>query len=68
MIDSYWIKEFYVLDEIIKKKDKVIKAMAEMIHLNDYDRTICEEIKCNKEPGEHCIECVIEYFERKVKE
>lgn len=65
--DCYrWVKE-------IDKKDKIIDLMADFIFQNiDVEEDICNSayIKCKQETGQDitCINCIKQYFERKVEE
>ena len=60
----------------IEKKDKIIDEMAKsIVHNNDIDYEICEnvheqEIECegySRETNQCCEKCVKQYFENKVK-
>lgn len=60
----------------IEKKDKIIDEMAKsIVHNNDIDYEICEnvheqEIECegySRETNESCEKCVKQYFEKKVE-
>lgn len=65
--DCYrWVKK-------LDKKDKIIDLMADFIFQNiDVEEDICNSayIKCKQETGQDitCINCIKQYFERKVEE
>ena len=58
--------EYYTM---IEKKDKIIEQMTYYIMNLDIDEDICQKVNCDTNSGElDCKECIIAYFENKVKE
>ena len=59
---------------IINKQNKVIDEMANYIANWDVEEDICKKVEkplCNNEtsvPVSYCVECVKQYFEKKVEE
>ena len=69
-------ERFNELEAETEKKDKIIDEMAKsIVHNNDIDYEICEnvheqEIECegySRETNESCEKCVKQYFEKKVE-
>jgi hypothetical protein len=65
--------EIIQLKNKIKEQEKIIKLMAQDIAENDIDEDICKKVGKNPfcdEYGEEskCVECVIEYYEKKARE
>ena len=53
------------------EKDKIIEAMAGYIAMGDIEESICQDVKndnCDKMSLGECERCIIQYFERKVRE
>ena len=58
---------------MLKKKDKIIDLMAEIINNYDIDEDVCKQMgqkaNCNEfEDTKKCKECIKQYFENKAKE
>lgn len=54
---------------MLKEKDKIIEQMTYYIMNLDIDEDICQKVNCDTNSGElDCKECIIAYFENKVKE
>ena len=54
---------------MLEKKDKIIEQMTYYIMNLDIDEDICQKVNCDTNSGElDCKECIIPYFENKVKE
>ena len=71
-----FVQAFKEQQKEIEKKDKIIDEMAKsIVHNNDIDYEICEnvheqEIECegySRETNQRCEKCVKQYFENKVK-
>ena len=55
----------------IEEKEKIIEAMAGYIAMGDIEEDICQHVKndnCDKMNFGECESCIIQYFERKVKD
>lgn len=60
-------KQRQVMLEKIKKKNKIIDAMASYISRYDNDETICKGIECYDQIY-GCRTCIKQYFERRVED
>ena len=60
---SLYKKEFTKLNSEIEKKDKIIDNMAKQLYIEGY----CKEINCKKCEAKNFVNCIKQYFERKVE-
>lgn len=66
------IRQAQEFDSQLQKKDKIIRLMAEFIFQNVYvEEDICDRayVECTQETAQDitCINCIKQYFERKVE-